>query len=265
MNRLMAAGLGLLAILAVGGCVKARTLVVVKPDGSGYLVFSQFGTGSSGMAYAMAQRGGKKVEEQLEELAEKFGDGVKLEKSEEVQGKGYAAVFSFTNVNQVAIPVMSMGPMGEMDPSDMGMAPAVFRQRIRFEFSRADASRLVVQMPAALVAAALAPADTNVAAKAGSHDGMSEMEEFAGMDMEVALQIDGQIVSHSFSSPFPDRADRFLLFRLDGEKLVAQPSALAMFGEEPPDPSAMDAYFTKFFQLCGAEVETNVQATIEFK
>lgn len=258
------------AAAVLAGCVKCRTLVVVKPDGSGYLVFSQLAAGRGGSSLPVADGSDKKANEQLTELAERFGEGVTLAKSEVIKGKGYAAVYTFTNVNTVAVPIMTFGPLGENGFSgDMDSAPSVFRQSIRFEFTPGDENRLVVRMPPALLSAAQTPVETNAPAEAAAEGRASasatELAEAAGMELNVLVQVGGQVQRHQLSRPVAGRKDRFCLLHLDGDKLLENPDAAKLVANEPSGLEQMDEYFGRFLRLCAAEVETNQTATVWFK
>jgi hypothetical protein len=269
MRRLLSVLFPFAAAAFLSGCVKSRTLVVVKADGSGYLVFSQLATGRSGSNLQVADASDKKAKEKLSELAERFGEGVTLAKSEVIKGKGYAAVYAFTNVNNVTVPVMTFGPLGEGGFEEADEAPSVFRQSIKFEFTPGDEKRLVVRMPPALLSAAQAPAATNApegdAGEAKISSANSELAEAAGMELNVLVQVSGQVLRHQFSQPVAGRKDRFCLLHMEGDKLLEHPEAAKLIANEPPSLDAMDEYFAKFLQLSSAEVETNQSATVWFK
>ena len=260
----LAAGLLLAGLLAVAGCIRSKVLVVVKPDGSGYVVLTQLSTGRGGPDVAMSGRGNRDMKKQLADLAERFGEGVTLAKSETVKDKGFAAVFAFTNVNTVSVPVMAFGPMGETSAGDDAGAPAFLRQGIRFELSRTTDSCLVVTMPGSLVAASTTSVDTNSAGVGETAD-MSSMEEFRGLNIDVSLQILGSVLKHNASHPDTAKPDRFVLFHMEGDKLMEKPAALRMLGGESSDMNDMDAMYAKLLGLADATVETNSQVTIHFK
>ena len=262
----LALGLVLISLLALTGCVKSKILVSVKPDGSGYVVLTQLTPGPEGMMFSRGES--DNLSEKLQKVAERFGDGVTLAKSENVKGKGFAAVFAFTNVATLNVPIVALGPLAEMGDGDMEHAPAFLRQSIQFEFARTNASCLTVLMPAALTAILAQPAETNApsarsARRAAQAGGMLEM--VAGLEIDVALEVKGQLLDQHAAHADTNHVNRFYLFQLRGDRLAQNSAALVSMTEGPSDMGDMDAYMGRILQLSGAMIETNRPMTLRFK
>lgn len=267
MQRMQVAlGLVLVGLLALTGCVKSKILVSVKPDGSGYVVLTQLTPGPEGMMFSRGES--DNLPDKLQKVAERFGEGVTLAKSESVQGKGFAAVFAFTNVATLTVPIVALGPLAEMGDGDMEHAPAFLRQSIQFDFSRTNASCLTVHMPAALTAVLAQPAETNApsaraARRAAQASGM--MESVAGLEIDIALEVKGQLLQQNAAHADTNHLNRFLLFQLRGDRLAENPAALAAMSEGPSDMGDMDGYMGRFLQFSGAMIETNRPMTLRFQ
>jgi hypothetical protein len=261
---LLLAGLPLAGLLITTGCIRSKTLAVVKPDGSGYVVLSQITASPNeyfGGSYGRPERD---IKQHLEDLAETLGDGVTLARSEELKGKGFAAVFAFTNISTVTLPLLSFGPMAGMDTDMLQEGPSIFRESIGFGFARTNESQLTVRLPDSLVSALTAPADS----PAGDPDDDADpsfLQQVQGLNLEIAVRIQGRITSHTASQPDATETNRFILFRLDGSGLADRPELLqSLMGSEPDSPGEMDSYFANFLRAAGATAETNRTASIRF-
>ena len=260
----LASGLVLTGLLVLTGCVKSKILISVKPDGSGHLVLTQLSPGPEGMAFARGES--DDLTDKLRKAAERFGEGVTIAKSENVKGKGFAAVFAFTNVATLTVPIVALGPLAEMGDGDMDHAPAFVRQSIRFEFTHTNASCLTVRMPAALADALSQPAETNAPARsrrASSGEGM--LESVAGLEIEVALEVKGQILQQNAAHAVTNRPNRFLLFRLSGDRLADNAAALEAMSDGPGETGDMDAMMGRLLQFSGATIETNRPMILRFQ
>lgn len=262
----LALGLVLAGSLALTGCVKSKILVSVKPDGSGYVVLTQLTPSPDGVRFSRGES--DNLSDKLQKVAERFGEGVTLAKSESVKGKGFAAVFAFTNVAALNIPIVALGPLAEMGDGDMEHAPAFVRQSIQFEFARTNASCLTVLMPAALTAALAQPAETNApparASRRASQEG-GMLEEMAGLEIDVAVEVKGQLLQQNAAHAETNHPNRFLLFQIRGDRLAQNPAAVASMSEGPSDMGDMDAFMGKFLQFSGATIETNRPMTLRFQ
>ena len=175
-------------------------------------------------------------------------------------------VFAFTNVASLTIPIVALGPLAEMGDGDMDHAPAFVRQSIQFEFARTNASCLTVHMPAALTAALAQPAETNAPARsrrAASGDGM--LESVAGLEIEVTLEVKGQLLQQNAAHAETNRPNRFLLFQLRGDRLADNPAALEAMSGGPGESGDMDAMMGRLLQLSGATIETNRPMILRFQ
>ena len=144
-NKLKALAL-LAALAAAPGCVELDTVVRVAPDGSGTvrerMVLSNVIVEQlEAMAAEFGAMGGaEKVEgfdivdrERLEGRAAAMGEGVALDKLEAVatdRGRGYEALFSFSDIGRVSID-QNPGSAVPAGPS----AAAAGREAISFSFT----------------------------------------------------------------------------------------------------------------------------------
>lgn len=251
----------LAGLCAVTGCVKSRMLVVVKPDASGYVVLTQV---TPAQSYGGRSQGPDALAAALDRAAERFGEGVTLAKSERIGKDGFAAVFAFTNVNTLTVPLVVAGPIAEMAGNDLDSAPSFSRQGIQFAFSRTNDLRLEIQMPPALAEALAQPAETNTTSEA-AEEPASDVEEISGLQVQIDVEVRGRVVSSTAAHADPARPNRFVLFRLSGEALGRNPEAMRALSSGPSDMNDMEGFLVRFLRLADATVETNHPVIIRFR
>lgn len=265
MRRAMCAWVPVVAgFLLLTGCVKSRMLLVVKPDASGYIVVTQV-TASGGMDGG--SHGDEALAGVLEKASEHFGDGVKLAKFERVGSQGFAAVYAFTNVNAVSLPLVAAGPLADMT-GGMDGAPAIVRQGIQFALSQTNGTRLAVRMPQALLEAMSAPAESPAAAAAAGEDeedNRGTREEIAALQVEIAVEVRGQVLSSTASHVNTNRPNRYVLLHMTGDTLSRNPEALKEAMSGPGNMSDMDGFMARLLRMAGATIETNRDVAICFR
>ena len=261
MRRVLCAWAPVLSgLLLLTGCIKSRMLVVVKPDASGYVVLTQV---TPSRAYGGRSQGAEAFAATLDKAAERFGEGVKLAKSERIGTQGFAAVFAFTNVNTLTVPLVAAGPLADMTGGDMDGAPSFMRQSVQFALSHTNGTRLDIQMPNALLEALSQPVETNTTAEA---EGASpDMEDIAGLQIEIAVEVRGRVLTTTASHADTNRPNRFVLFQLHGDALSRNPQAMRALSAGPSDMNDADGFMARFLRLAGATVETNRQVAIRFQ
>lgn len=162
------------AALAVAGCVQVETVLKVRPDGSGTIeqtvwmdqqqarqVEAALEGMSAWLGGAMtdnlddaakarwenwrqrAKQGEPFNEQTARQAAEQYGAGVVFVSGRDVargSAVGYAAVYAFTDVQQLTLPVSAQ-------PASMENGAAPDAKQVTFEFTQGSTSVLTVRMP----------------------------------------------------------------------------------------------------------------------
>jgi hypothetical protein len=270
-------------LAAVCGCVKIKQTIVVKPDGSGSIVFSQALTPEMLAMIEQSRAGMKEMgtdgkdldplnemffkDEQLRKAAEKFGEDVEFVKAEKLDKdgmKGVVALYSFKDVNKVKLNMQqNMMPEG----ADLGRSDT--DQGIRFSFVKGTPNRLTVTMPVREKPAAAAeepsdkpesPVSEAAAATQQAQDVMMKM--FRGMEVSIAVQVKGTVVKTN-ARRAGAAENRFTLLQMNMDELMANPSFKELTRKAESSSGPGDA-LGLFLDLPGVLIETNRPVFVEF-
>ena len=91
------------------------------------------------------------------------------------------------------------------------------------------------------------------------------LESVAGLEIEVALEVKGRLLAQNATYAETNRPNRFILFRLRGDRLAENPAALEAMSDGPSESGDMDAVMGRFLQCSGATIETNRPMTLRFQ
>lgn len=280
-SRVAFALLGVAAACLGAGCFKQKTLLVVNPDGSGNIVVSQlvspqaagmiggmadsFGAALGGEARPDAAAAAKDPffdEAKLTKEAANFGEGVtyvKGRKANENGWQGSVAVYSFSDISKVKLPMdggQNMSPPGMEVETD---APAKSKKAVTFALAGGPEKTLTITVPQD-EGAKKKPA--RAAQNAGGPDMTAMMMPMLqGMEMSVAVQVKGEVTGSTALNRESD--GRVVLLEMNFDKMQASPKfkelmAGAQGGDaEPPKELLLG--------MPGVKVETNNVVEIRFK
>ena len=283
-----------LALLAAGGCLNVKQLVVVNPDGSGSIVVSSvYPPETVAMMTQMAglqNLGGDTTaaapaadlfynEDQLREAAAQFGEGVALEKSEKIDKdgtRGAIAVYAFKDISRVKLNTRQNMQMGEAMGAVKNGVDASSGDFVQFAFAKGDPSRLTILMPQLKSAAAgsagaspvkktdaqIPPELAALGGLGGAGAGAMTMQMFKGMEISFAVQVKGRVIKHNASHQDGEHKDRFILLGMKFDDLISSPEFQKIANENVTDQGEM---MKKFYSLPGANLETNREVIVEFK
>lgn len=266
MKRKSSCWLGMLAMLGLlTGCIESSTVVQVNKDGSGSIMVRDFFAGEAmamlggfdDMAAAFGQPEGDPddvlatlpvmLRSMVESRAFDFGEDVRVVMAREEQNdkgwKGYLARFEFDDVTQIRMSSTS-GP----DDSDS-------TTEYRFEFEPGPLATL--RLVPSVVAdpgddeGTLAFGDDEMDMDAGAFgDDAGQMFEgmeaamagmignmFKGMQMNLLVEVDGEIVETDARHRSAARPNRIALASIDMDRIMAHPEALQVLMKN--DPSAL--------------------------
>jgi len=319
----LAAAVSLLATAT--GCIRQKTIVTVKPDGSGRILVSMVYSKEvvamqeaqmAQMREAMAAQGGG-VEmaknpyynpRMLHFLGRQFGLNVKLAESRAYNkggARGFLALYEFEDVNalrvsaQMNMSTMAMSQMSlansEADEDELdeqmeqmmeSMADQFGGTPVTFKLTKGDPNRLEVVLPDMEAPVEIDEADlseeeeTPLAGPEGSmvagqmmaggnpfgftaNDTESQMmrKMMNGMSVSLDIAVQGAAAKAEGATPRPGKNNRWIVYDIDFEKLVADRKGYyAMKGMEdhPMAGGGMDvAAFGRFAGMPGTTVQTN--------
>lgn len=305
-----------LGALALTGCLQQKIVVQVNPDGSGKVVLSRYFTPEG---VAMVEASMKQMEEAMssgefggmggspvdnpffneaaaEAQAALFGPHAKFEKAVEIKkngNRGFAAVYSFDDVNELHVPfelqsTMMVVSMGMMGGQGMGMALDDILEMTggsAAEFIMSD-GQLKIKLPS-FVANPPKTVPTNSLEELSSDENMEMVMAMSMMGpgmggaagnpqnpqeafdavygssgFSLAVQLKGAKDTLQVSHPDKNKKNRFTLYELDFSQLgKALPGLMAngsMFGQDGNMLDELNGY-------PGVVLETNETVTIEFE
>ena len=266
-----------LAGLALTGCIKSKTLVVVNPDGSGSIVVEtkmspQMAQMVGGMADSFAgAAGGADVaktakkdplfdEEQLKKDAAKYGEGVSFAKARKAEDNGWRgsfAVYSFADITKVKIPLSDdkkVGPGGDAASKDD--RPKKF---ITFAFAGGATKTLTVNVPQEeqktdAAKPKDAKADASAAAMMGPVMGMLQ-----GMEVGIAIKVKGEIVKSNATNK--DGTNGVVIMHMDADKMKDSPKFAQIMQSAQ---GGGDMPMGEMIGMPGFQFETNKVVEVQF-
>ncbi len=277
----------LLAAHLLGGCVKQKVVIKVKPDGSGKIAltrtYSKEGTAMleqqmNEMKKQMAanpQPYGLSMVDQdpfynegmLKMEAAQYGDDVEFvsgKKTESPSGKGCIAVYKFSDINKLTIPlgnsigVPSGMPGGGVDSisfkfekkGDLGFLKIIVPQgektvaeKVEKKEDKTPAKQENAELPASSTADAASSEQMTSEEKkmfkqqmdaVGNPFGFTgnesedeiTMKMFKGFGLSLAVEVESDIVKSDASYPDAKKKNRFTLYDIDFDTMMKDPGFL---------------------------------------
>lgn len=275
-----------LAAVSLTGCFKEKTLVVVNPDGSGNIVVSSTMSpeaaqmiGSMADGFAGAVAGGDAAaakpkadpffnEDELKAKAAKLGEGVTYAKGraqDDGGWKGSVAVYSFTDINKLRIPLNAEKKQGPGGAGDADADAAKPKKFVTFALTGGDTKTLQIKVPQDEKPAAETP-KTDEAKKDPQEDAMAKammapmMKMMKGLEFGIAVQVKGEVLK---SNALNREADgRIVIMHMDMDKMQTSPKFAALMdssggGEDMP--------VGEMLGMPGFQFETNQVVEVQFK
>jgi len=292
-------------MVALSGCIKQKIVVKVKPDGSGNIVVSTIFNKDIVTAFEkqmdeqrkkLAEQGISSEhidkalkdpffnEKQINQAASKFGDAVEYVKSKKISnasGRGYIAIYSFKNIDDVKLDLEKLtSPMpsfGTSTPSD---------DSISFVFTKGDVAKLKVTIPQSEKDATIEEESSEVFEPTlltdqeksqmmiqGNMFGLSGKEKtkeevlrkmFDGMSVDIDLEVVGTLVKSDATFKSAKKKGRCTLFAMDfGILLESDKFCSRMANDKGGD--FLKGFMTSKTKLKGMKIEEKPEITLEFK
>ncbi len=259
----------LTVMLGLTGCLQMEQIVKLKPDGSGTVeetvVLSK--AGLAAMEQMVGAIGGDKKTEggsampdlydeaKIKAAAAKMGDGVTFVSAERIdgeRGKGFKAVYAFTDVNKLKL---DQNP-GDALPDSGGPKPAANKKEpILFQFDKGSPAQLTLKMPA-----------PEFKAKEPQPEGMEDMamqmmkQMFKDMHISMAVEVEGTI--SETNAEYRD-GSRVTLMDMDFNKVMADPEKFKALAKA--NPQSLQEAKTLIKGLDGVKIETAPEVKIKFQ
>ncbi len=290
LSQLAAVMIGLMAMCFLTGCLEEKVLVVVKPDGSGKIVFSQ-------KMLEIATEMIKKQSEAMGEsedndpvlsqtqrtLPQKFGGDATITQKKRVKlssGLGYVFVLSFDNIDNIRIPLTVL-PVSHNTPS----AYITFKQTKNNGISKLqvnipeitpDKDVLAISKKKDIKEHPMSNRDkqqwqqiiseipTLKGIKVSSKEDMFKVM-MAGGSRNIILRLDGTLIKGDLP-PLKAPKPEFQLFQLDWDTLLANKGFAYTLGEEK-NANAQASQFLSMAKACdkGFSIPAKNKIILEFK
>lgn len=258
-------------MLGLTGCLQMEQIVKLKPDGSGTVeetvVLSKAGLtameqmiGTIGGATGKKKEGASAVpdlydEAKIKAAAVKMGDGVTFVSAERIdgeQGKGFRAVYAFSDVNKLKL---DQNP-GDALPDSGGPKPAGNKKEpILFQFNKGTPAQLTLKMPA-----------PEFKPKEPQPEGMEDMamqmmkQMFKDMHISMAVEVQGTIGETNAEYR---EGSRVTLMDMDFNKVMADPEKFKALAKA--NPQSLQEAKTLIKGLDGVKIETAPEVKIQFQ
>lgn len=254
--------LGVIAALALPGCLQSETTITLKKDGSGTIVEETLlGAQMMQMMAQFAQPGQPDPvaemfsEEKAKAKAAKFGEGVeyvKTETFEEDGRKGARMHYTFADINKVtASPGDAVEDMGGKQPPAEGEK----KKKESVKFAYAD-GKLSILVP---------PTDfdeMNMEEKEGADPQQMAMMKQMMADMRITMKL---VVADGIAETNASfvEGDTITLFDVEVGKMLGHKDALKKISETAK--TDMDAAKAEVMKLDGIKFETKEDVTVTVK
>lgn len=288
-RRLVLGVVGLMGLVLLAGCIKAKTVVTVEKDGSGTVEETVYMKGMDlpfpGMEKPSPDEEFAKTREQAAQNAKKMGEGVTVESVERVAPrdgwKGVRTVYAFQDVNKLAVAPMpdasfggvqvgGQGPgMGGPPPAGADAAPQQEddeEEPVRFEFTAEPTPKLTILTPPMTPPAEGGPPEGGDNPQEQAMAKMMMAQFLDGMLVELQVKVAGKITETNAKYVSPSREIVGLL-RMDFGALVKNPAAfgkmMAMEEDatrEELEKQLQDPLLGKHFKM---ETKERVEITFE--
>ena len=289
------------AIVAVvmSGCIKQKILVKVKPDGSGNILLSvvyqknivdvidkqiaeQRAQLEKGEMNSSELKDPLFNEAHYKKQAKEFGTDIEYIKAKKIKtasGRGFIAVYKFKNIEDVKLDInkfVSTGPrISYKPPGD---------DSISFKFTKGDIAKLQVFIPKIdikeedsdnkdlPVSTPLTEEDKDGLAEQGAIIGLTGNETtkeevtrkiYNGMSVNIALQVEGQVVKSNATYKDSKKQGRFTLVSIDFGKVLEDDKICNRVANNPSLNFYEEIMMRK--NIKGIERECKPEITVEFK
>jgi hypothetical protein len=260
----------LVALFGLTGCLQMEQVVKLKPDGSGTVeetvVISKAGIAAMEQMIG-AFAGDKKKdgagampdlfdEPKLKAAASKMGDGVTFVSANKIdneQGKGFTAIYAFTDVNKLKL---DQNPGEALPDAGKGKPPGSSKKEpITFHFDKGSPNQVTLKMPTP----EFKPKKEQ---PAGMEDMAMQMMQqmFKDMHVSIAVEVEGTITETN--AEYRD-GSRVTLMDMDFNKVIANPEKFKALAKA--NPQSLQEAKTLLKGLDGVKIETSPEVNIKFQ
>jgi hypothetical protein len=253
--------LGLIAALALPGCLQNETTITLKKDGSGTIVEETLlGAQMMAMMTQFAQPGQPDPiaeifsEDKAKAKAAKFGEGVGYVKTElfEKDGrKGARKHYTFADINNItASPGDAVEDLGGDQPAAEGE-----KEKENVKFAYADGKLKIIVPPTDFD-------DMKMEGEEGADPQQTAMMEQMMADMRITMKL---VIADGIAETNASHVggDTVTLFDVQVGKMLGHKNALKKISETAK--TDMDAAKAEFSKLDGIKVETKDDVTVTVK
>lgn len=278
MKFLRTAALVLAGLSLFSACIQQEKVIKLNADGSGTIeetlvmsrqVIEQMKQMSQGFGALLGgkDKGGAATpfqvldEKKLRDAADKMGEGVTFVSAKPLSsplGEGFAAVYSFTDINTVRI---DQNPGENIPGADNPLLNKnkPKRENVKFEFVKGAPASLTVKLPQ--------PKDADLPKERpqipqGNNEMMGAMMQqmFKDMKMSLAVEVAGRITQTN--AEFKD-ASRVTLMEMDFNKVLANPEKFKALAAA--QSKTIEEAKTLVKGVDGIKAETQPTVTIRFQ
>jgi len=292
-------------MLAFTGCIKQKLVVKVKPDGTGNIIVSMIFNQDIVKAIEKQQKEQRKKmeeqgmdekimsqvlkdpffnEDQLKKAAKRFGEGVEYVKAKKVKnasGRGYIAIYSFPDINNLKLDLAKLGsPMpqfGNQPPSD---------NAVSFVLTKGKVAKLKVSIPKADKEASeetteeeIKPTPLSKQEKAqmmsqGVMFGLTGKETtkeevfrkmYSNMSVSIDLEVVGQLIKSDATFKNPKKKGRCTLFAMDFRTLLESDKICSKIVNDQTGKEFLNEMISTKAKVKGLKIEEKSEITLEFK
>lgn len=280
----------ILSAVMFSGCIEVESTVIVKKDGSGFIVESmcftpqaqQMMEGMKGMAEGMGGDANavqsdpmKPSQDDLNKRAAELGETVKFvstkEKTTASGAKGYTATYSFTDVTKIKVSLennigdkQAGGPAGGPDGKKKEQPP------ITFGFTPGATAKLTINLPREEKDPNTPPPEITPEMKQQMAMSMGMMGSMLkGMRMRLMVKVEGEITSTTaktvIKSKSSDKKQFVMLYDIDFDKIMTNQDLFSELMLAEQTGGNKKALEKKLDAMEGISIETADTVTISFK
>lgn len=265
-SRVKFAGLALVAVLLLSGCLQSRTVINVNSDGSGTL--EETFLMRQDIAQMMASMGDEQSfslldRDELERAASDYGRGVTFESAEEMStdwGTGYVVVYAFEDINDLRV---NQNPSDDM-PAAAGETEGAV-EYIQFAMTPGNPATLEIMLPepeegdAASGGSGSMP-ETGEAPEISSEQMQGMASAYTDMRISVDVAVNGTIVDTNATHR---EENRVTLIDMDFNKILEDPAVMQQLARQ--EPGSLSAVETMVTDIPGVAVETKRSVQVRFR
>lgn len=297
------------ALVLLTGCIKQKMLIKVKPDGSGNIVVSTMFSkriveafdkqmekqkemmASKGMdvsKMAFVQQDPFFNEKQLKKSAVEFGENVEYVKAKKISnatGRGYIAIYSFKNIEDVKLDlkkISSPAPkFGNIQPSDDDSitfslkkgAVAVLKVNIPQSGKKAEVRKESVKEGVIKPTPLSAQERSRMMAQGGMFGltGKETTKEevfrkmFADMSIDINLEVVGELIKSNATFKDAKKKNRCTLLAMDFGTLLESDKICSELCNDSTQGNFIEKIITTNGGVKGFKIEAKKEVTVEFK